>query len=242
MRDSLSRERSRRTLECLPGSPAPSVSTFFLPSDNFRPAAWLFRCSAGCRGKLFASRCYPYSRGRICLFYFSFHSRMLLVIICQTRTGMICPHPSKIPLPMADHKTCSTLITIWPTVTLRCMSIAITLSTTMPGLLRVSLHRHRPPYQPPCVPPSRLCAHISNQSFCRRRMTYLTAASGTPRLFLLEHSPMNGLRGALSPISRLMKCFGSSQSYTCGSPIPKLPIFAWNLAMHMESAWSSPSN
>jgi hypothetical protein len=157
---------------------------------------------------------------------------------------MICPYPSKIPLPMpmADHKTCSTLITIWPTATLRYKSIAIALSTTMPGLLRMSLHRHRPPYQPPCVPPSRLRAHISNQSFCGRRMTYLAAAFGTPRLVLLELSPMNGLRGALSLISRPMNCFGSSQSYTCGSPTHKLPIFAWNLAMHMESAWSSPSN
>ena len=239
MRGSLPRERiscSKRVLECLPGSPALSVSTFFLPSDSFRPAAWLFRCNARRRGKRFASRCYLYSRGRICLCYFSFHRRM--VIICQTRTGRICHHPSKILLPMPDHKICSTLLTMWPTITPRYTSIAIML--TMPALLRMSLHRHRPPYQLPCVPPSRLRAHISNQSFCRRRMSYLTAACGTP--WLLELSPMNGLRGALFPISRPMKSFGSSQSSTCVSPIHKLPIFAWNLATHMESAWLSPSN
>ena len=69
-------------------------------------------------------------------------SRQLLVIIGQTKTGRICPHPSKTMLRKVNHRTFST--STWEMITL-----AIMLSTTMLGLLWIS--PHRPPHQPPCV-------------------------------------------------------------------------------------------
>jgi hypothetical protein len=63
---------------------------------------------------------------------------MLLVIIGQTRTGRICPCPSRTSLHNVNHKTCSTLtlaITIWAMIALRYTSVTIMLSTTMPELL-----------------------------------------------------------------------------------------------------------
>ena len=53
---------------------------------------------------------------------------------------------------------------------------------------------------------------------------------------------MNGRPMTPSLIGRLMKSLGSLQSYTCASPIRKLPHFVWNLAMRAESGWSLPSN
>ncbi|KAH9990051.1 hypothetical protein BJV77DRAFT_641507 [Russula vinacea] len=67
-----------------------------------------------------------------------------------------------------------------PMIAPHCMSIAITLSTTMPGLLRVSPPMCRLPYQPPS--------------------TYLTTQLGTLRLALLEASSMKCLTRALSPM------------------------------------------
>ena len=78
--------------------------------------------------------------------YTFFSSPMLLVVIILTKAGMICLHPSKTPLHKADNRTCGTLIwaiTIWPTSPLRYVIIVIMLSTTMPILLGMSLHRHR---------------------------------------------------------------------------------------------------
>ena len=124
----------------------------------------------------------------------SSHQRMLLLIIGQTRTGKICPHPSKISLPSVNHKTCGMLtwaITIWPIITLRDTSIATMLSTTMLELLWMSPPRNRPPHQPPCVLASLYHTHLPNQTFRRRRLTYLKTQLGTLRLALLKPSLMN---------------------------------------------------
>jgi hypothetical protein len=98
--------------------------------------------------------------------------------------------------------------------------------------------------QAQAAPPAPVCTglifriQISNQTFRRGRLTYLTTQLSTPRLALLRATSMN----CLSPMGLPMKSFGSLQSSTCSSLIHKLPCSAWNLAMSMESGWSLPSN
>ena len=165
---------------------------------------------------------------------------LVVVIIAQTRTGGICPHPLKTSPYKVNCKTCSTLtwaITIWPMVTLRYTTIAIMLSTTTPGL-----HKRRLPHQPPYVLISISHIHLSNQTFRRRKLIYLTAQIRMPRLVPLEPSPMDGLPRALSPIGQPMKSSDSLRSSIYVSPIQRLRGFIWNLAMTMESGWSLPSN
>ena len=166
---------------------------------------------------------------------------MLLVgTIAQTRIGSICPYPLKTSLYKVNCKTCGTLtwaITIWPMITLRYMSIVIMLSTSTLGL-----HRHMPPHQPPYVPISISHTHLSNQTFRRRKLIYLTAQIRMPRLVPLEPSPMNGLPRAVSPIGQPMKSSNSLRSSIYVSPIQRLRGLVWNLAMIMESGWSLPSN
>ena len=106
---------------------------------------------------------------------------MLLVgITGQTRTGSICPHSLKMSLYKVNCRTCGTLtwaLSIWPMMTLRYTSIAIMLSTTMSGL-----HRHRQPHRPLYAPTSIPYIHLSNQTFCRRKLLYLTAQIRMPWL------------------------------------------------------------
>ena len=151
----------------------------------------------------------------------SYYQRMLLVgIIGQTKPGSIFPHLLKTSVYKVNCKTCGTLrwaIMIWPMIALRYTSIAIMLSTTMPGL-----HRHRLPHQLPYVPTSISRIHLSNQTFCPRKLIYLTCRIRMPRLVPLEPSPMNCLPEALSPIGQPMKSSGSLQSSIYVSPIHRL--------------------
>lgn len=85
---------------------------------------------------------------------FSFLRRML-AIIGHKGTGWVYPHQSKTLLHKANHNTCSSLtwaIIIWLMISLRYMSTAVLLSTTMLGLLWRFLPRAgprpRPPHQP----------------------------------------------------------------------------------------------
>jgi hypothetical protein len=124
--------------------------------------------------------------------------------------------------------------------TLRYTSIALMLSTTMLGLLLISLPRHRPPHQPPCVLTSPFHINVSNETSSRRRLSWLTTQLGTLWLAqaLLKLSSMNDLTRVLSSMAQLPKSSGSSQSSTCASPIHKLPRLIWNLATYMESGLS----
>jgi hypothetical protein len=161
----------------------------------------------------------PFTRTHVPVF--SSYRRMLLAIIGQTTTGLICPHPSITPPPKVNHKTCGTLtwaITIWLMITL---SIVIML-LTMQRLLSMSAPTYRLPHLIPYVLTSLFRIHISNQTFRWRRLTYSTTQLGTLRLMLLEPSPTNVLTGALSPIGRPMRSFESSQCSTCASPIHEL--------------------
>ena len=145
---------------------------------------------------------------------------LLVVIIAQTRTGGIYPHPLKTSLYKVSCKTCGTLtwaITIWPMVTLLYTTIASMLSTTTPGL-----HRRRLLHQPPYVPVSISHIHLSNQTFRRRKMIYLTAQIRMPQLVPLESSPMNGLPRVLSPMGQPMKSSDSLRSSIYVNPIHRL--------------------
>ena len=105
----------------------------------------------------------------------------------------------------------------------------------------MSLYRHRPPHQFPCVPTSLISIHIPDQTFRLRRSSYLTAQLRTLRPVLLRHSSVNGLPRVLSPVGWPMKYFGSLPSSTYTSPIHELSCFVWNLAMPIESVCSLPS-
>ena len=81
---------------------------------------------------------------------------------------------------------------------------------------------HRSPHQLLCVLVTLLCIHVSNQTSRRRRLTYLAARFATLRPILLESFPLNGLLWTVSLMGEPMKSFGSSQFFTCVSPIHKL--------------------
>jgi hypothetical protein len=148
---------------------------------------------------------------------------MLLVTFNQTITGRLIA----LLLHKVNHKTCSTLT--WPISmglmnTLRYTGIALTLSTTMPGLLLpvISLPRHRSPY--PCTDLT-LSTYTYLTRLSRRRLSWLTTQLSTLWLALavLKPSSMNDLTTVLSPMAQLRKSSGSSRSSTCASPIHKLP-------------------
>src|SRR5260221_5534182 len=114
-------------------------------------------------------------------------------------------------------------IMIWSMTTPCYTSTVIMPSTTILGLLLEFQPRHRPPHQSLCVLTSLFRIHVSDQTFCRRRLMDLTHQLRTLWLALLEPSPVKALTRTLFPMGWPPKLFGNSLCSTCTSPIHKLP-------------------
>jgi hypothetical protein len=169
---------------------------------------------------------------------------MLLVIIARMRPGRICLHSSKIPLLWVNHKTRGTMtwaITTWPTIVLRRTGIVIMVSLTMLELLRTTLPKCKSTNQPMCVLPSLYCIQISNQTLHQRTSTHSTTQVSTLQLALLKPSSMNGLTRTPFLMDQPLNTSRGSRSTTCTSQIYRFPRSIWNLALPVESRWSSPS-
>jgi hypothetical protein len=132
-------------------------------------------------------------------------------------------------------------ITIWPTFIPRHTGIAIMVSLTMLELLKMTLPKRKSTKQPMYVLSFLYRIQISNQTPHQRTLTHSTTQVSTLQLALLKPSSMNGLTKVSLLMDQPLDTSRGSRSTIYTSQIYKFPWFIWNLAMPVESRWSSPS-